>query len=147
MSAGVPHLLIDRVRDELIASGTWVARARLGHLSSSVVALDDALADLVIEGRAEFREAVGYRIAGTELTRGALRRLHRHPELNRVVLAKQKDLQLRLGVAERRQAIGLVSYEMELPPAADPESALAQAQTFLNYWNDNMELKDGRTGL
>lgn len=146
MTATGPRLLVDQVRDALIAAGTWVTRRDLAGLTTSTVALDDVLADLVIDGRAEFRQAVGYRIAGTELTRKALQQLVRRPHLNRFVIARQVERRFSLGIAERRAEIGLVSYEMELPEAEDDAGAIAQAQAMANFWNTNMELKDGRQG-
>jgi len=142
MRAEAPLLLRDRVRDVLIEAGTWVPRIDLNGLTGCAPALDDALADLVIDGVVEHRQAVGYRVKGSDLVRKALRQLVRNPANNRAVVARQVKRQFSIGIAERRAGIGIVSYELELPPAADDDAALNQAIALTNFWNANMELKD-----
>ena len=142
MSIGTRIKLSDRVRDALIEAGAWVMREDLDSLTTCAPALDDALADLVIAGTVEYREWAGYRIVGSELVRKALRQLNRNPRLSRCVVARQADRQFTLGIAERRVDVGLVSYELELPPAADEDAELAQAQALAHFWNNNMELKE-----
>lgn len=108
--------------ERLMDCGTWMARAALAQgASTSPAAIDDALADLVIEKKAEYREAVGYRLAGTEMTRAAAKKL-RAEGLARSVCGRQVKQEYRVGVAEQRGALGLVMYELAMPmPPAGPE--------------------------
>lgn len=96
-------------------SGTWMSRAALAKgASTSPAAIDDALADLVLEKKAEYRQAVGYRLAGTEMARLAAKKL-RAEGLARSVCARQVKDEYRVGVAEQRRALGLVMYELAMP--------------------------------
>lgn len=114
--------LKNTMHKRLMDAGTWISREALGDgASTSRAAIDDALADLVLEGKAEFRHAVGYRLAGTELTRQAVKKL-RAESLSRAVLGRQVKDQYRVGVAEQRKELGLVMYELALPmPAPGPD--------------------------
>ena len=106
--------------------GTWMQRDALAaNASSSPAAIDDALADLVLDGLAEYRMAIGYRLAGTVMTRKALR-LMRAKGARRGVYGQQVKGEYRVGVAEQYDVLGLVMYELALPmPEAGPEG-LAQ---------------------
>nr|WP_315242148.1 hypothetical protein [uncultured Albidiferax sp.] len=107
--------------ERLVAAGTWVNRPTLVRgLSTSTVALEDALADLVVGGKAEWRDGSGYRLVGGQLARQAAQKrqavdgyLH--------VLGKDGPSVYRVGVAERFEGLGVVMYELELPlPAPGP---------------------------
>lgn len=51
--------LRNKVLRVLLTQGTWVERAAFNTLTTCQPALDDVLADLVIEGHAEFKRHVG----------------------------------------------------------------------------------------
>ena len=111
--SGVP--LVRRMLKRLVASGTWVDRADLtAGLNAGVEAVEDALADLVLEGHAEYREAVGYRLAGSPMAREAARLLVRE-KVQRAVTGRQVGREYRVGVAERRADLGVVMFELALP--------------------------------
>ncbi len=120
--------LARRALDALIDAGTWVSRVELqAGLDCSEVALDDALADLVMAGQAEFRVNVGYRLVGTDVCRRAVQLMRRDAARRSVVGAPHKD-GYRVGVAEEREALGLVMYELALPRPAPGEDALQHLQ-------------------
>lgn len=122
----------------LASAGTWVARADLDRLSTCAPALDDVLADLVAEGRAEHQPAAGYRLALSPLARQALQQLQQEPGLQRALKAKTFEKNgrslVRIGVAERRAELagGAVTYDAELPVCEGPAAALEQAQAFMD---------------
>lgn len=128
--------LRSRVLEVLLSQGPWVQRAALDGLTTCQPALDDVLADLVIEGHAEFKRHVGYRACGGPLVREAHRRLLQDKALVRAVVAAERPCdagaQLVLGVAERRPELGrpgdVLTYELALPACASPADLLAQAQ-------------------
>ena len=124
--------LKDVMLERLMDCGTWMSREALAKgASTSAPAIDDTLADLVLERRAEYRQAVGYRLAGTELTRAALKKL-RAEGLARSVLGCQVKDEYRVGVAERHDIFNLVMYELALPmPPAGPDY-LSQHMAQLN---------------
>lgn len=127
-----------RVLEALAGAGTWVARAELDALATCMPALDDVLADLVMEGRAEHQPAAGYRLALAPLVRKALQQLQQEPGLQRALKAQTIEKNgrsvVRIGVAERRPQLagGVVTYAAELPVCESPEEALAQAQAFMD---------------
>lgn len=127
------------VLDVLARAGTWVPRTDLDRLTTCAPALDDVLADLVVEGLAEFQQFVGYRLAISPLARQALQKLKLQPQDTRSVQAqtieKNGRSQVRLGVAERRADLGgqVVTYDMTLPVCDTPAAALAQAQAWLKF--------------
>lgn len=127
------------VLNELASAGTWVARPVLDKLTACRPALDDVLADLVVEGRAEFQQFVGYRLAISPLARQALQKLQQQPHMKRALQAhtveKNGMSQVRLGVAERRADLGglVLTYDMALPVCNTPAAALAQAQAFMEF--------------
>lgn len=123
--SGIP--LRRRLLARLVQRGTWVERDELvAGLSNCPPAIDDALADLVLDGQAEFRPAVGYRLAGTELAREAARLLVAG-RTRRGVAAKPVGHEYRVGVAERRGGdLGLVMFELAIPmPPAGPDALAA----------------------
>lgn len=124
--------------ERLMDGGTWISREALAKgASTSVHAIDDALADLVLERRAEWRQGSGYRLAGTEMTRAAVKQL-RADGLSRSVCGRQVKNEYRVGVAEVRGG-GLVMYELELPmPPAGPDHLplhLLQIDQILKFTN------------
>jgi hypothetical protein len=123
MSQG-QRTLPGRLLDALMDCGTWMSRVELhAGQECSEVALDDALADLVIEGKVDFRVNVGYRLAGTGACRRAAQLMRREGKRSAVIGVTHKD-GYRVGVAEHRAAIGLVMYELMLPLPAPGEDAL-----------------------
>lgn len=127
------------VLDALAQAGTWVARPTLDKLTTCAPALDDVLADLVVEGRVEFQQFVGYRLAISPLARKALQKLKLNPQDRRAVEAetveKRGKSQVRMGVAERCPGLGgaVVTYDMALPVCDTPQAALKQAQAWLKF--------------
>ncbi|MBV7454327.1 hypothetical protein KW843_07580 [Acidovorax sp. sif1233] len=128
-----------RVLRVLLAQGKWVDRAALNRLTTCQPALDDVLADLVIEGHAEFRKFAGYRLCGGPQVRAARLQLAADPTLVRAVSAATQQAeggeQVVMGVAERRPELGgaVVTYQMELPVCGSPGEALAQAQALVGF--------------
>jgi hypothetical protein len=136
------------LHDALTQSGTWLSREQLQvGRGSSEVAMDDALSDLVIEGRAEYRENVGYRLSGGRLARAALRQLVRaEPGINAVVRAQEKDGEMRMGVAENRAELGRVMYELVLPAAAAGVDPLDHLQRQIDGVTAFIGAKGGQLG-
>lgn len=122
-------------------SGGWMSREALAKgRSSSVAAIDEALADLVLEGQAQWGQGRGYRLAGTDLSRAAMKEL-RAKGLHRAVCARQVKDEYRVGVAEEQfsggVALGVVMFEMAMPmPRPGPlyvEQHLAQVQRIVEF--------------
>lgn len=111
--------------ERLMDAGTWLHRDELSEgLSSSPPAIEDALADLVIDGQAEFRQNVGYRLAGTVLVRRAVK-LMRTQKSRRGVASQEFNGHYRVGVAEMH-GMDLVVYELTMPMPEAGEGYLAQ---------------------
>lgn len=121
--------LRQRALDLLILAGTWVPRADFAVLSTSPVVVDDVLADLVVEGKAQWRENSGYRLIGAPLARRAAQ-IQRRDGKRTVVLGQPFGQDsYHFGIAEvRAEPVGLVMYEIEVPMPADPAQALARIQ-------------------
>lgn len=129
------------VLERLVDAGTWVDGPALAHgCSSSPMAIEDTLADLVIEGKAEFRQAVGYRLAGTPQSRRAAQML-RQQRVAKAVFAREVRAgavqEYRVGVAQvcgpsvgaGAGDLGLVLYELALPmPPEGPGHLAAHAR-------------------
>lgn len=109
----LPALLLE----QLALAGTWIGRAQLvaSLPGRSPVAIEGALADLVSTKQAEYRQNVGYRLAGSVEARMAAR------------VAKLKGIELAgvvgkhdlaIGVAQDFGDDGLVLYEEEVPVTA-----------------------------
>jgi hypothetical protein len=114
--------------EALIASGTWMNRSELqGVRECSDIALEDALADLVVDRVADYRENVGYRLSGTGVCRRAAQLMQREGKRAAVVSVPGKE-GVRVGVAEHRAAVGLVMYELALPLPGPDEDALQVCQ-------------------
>lgn len=123
----------------LLTKGTWVERTALNPLTTCQPALEDVLADLVIEGHAEFKRYAGYRLLGGPQVREARVQLMTDPSLLRAVAAAEVQTeagqQLVMGVAERRPELGgaVVTYQMELPVCGSPSELLAQATALAGF--------------
>ncbi|MGE4241747.1 hypothetical protein [Ramlibacter sp.] len=92
--------LRSNVVDQLIESGGWLTSTELqDRLSCSQVALEDTLADLVVERKVEFWQSVGYRLAGTTLTRRAAQ-LMRERGVPAAAIAQRLGREFRVGVSE-----------------------------------------------
>lgn len=125
-----------QVLDLLVDAGTWVSRDELNTLSTCAPAVDDAIADLVIEGLAEHRKNVGYRLAATEACRRALQLQRRTGKATVAVGQPGRDA-YRVGVVETLPGRGRVAYELELPnPQPGPDALqvhLAQVQGVIDF--------------
>ena len=114
--------LKDRMARRLMLATRWVSAGELADgLSTCQVAIDDALADLVVEGHAQTNgesPLMGYRFNASALCREAARQLMRGKSVRQVV-GKPFESVYRLGVAEHRRGLGVVTYDLELPLPAD----------------------------
>lgn len=86
---------------QLMAAGTWVAREDLAGCSHSSVALDDALADLVMLGQAEYLQGAGYRLTQPAVVRRAAKVLLERPDLPRFYQVLQVSGGVHVGAAHR----------------------------------------------
>lgn len=134
--------LRSQVLQVLAQAGTWVDRPALDPLTTCVPALDDALADLVVEGRVEHQRFVGYRLAVSALARHALLKLKQDPQLRRAVAAntveKKGRSQVLVGVAQRCPGLdgAVVTFDVALPECDTPAAALQQAQALLELFTN-----------
>lgn len=111
-----------------MASGTWMNREQLSDgASSSPAAIDDALADLVLEKKADYRQGVGYRLAGGQMAREAGKVLARDGTRRSMAGAMVKD-EYRVGVAERTDTLGVLMFELALPKPRTLDEQLRQVQ-------------------
>ena len=127
--------LEQRVLGMLMDSGTWVRRRELDKLTTIRLALDDVLADLVTQKRAEFDQGAGYRLAHSAVVRRAVRMLRRD-KLNRAVAGEVRNGPLVLGVAQVTPE-GVVGFELELPAAQGVAAQLAQAARFVSVFKEH----------
>lgn len=123
--------LRSQVLRHLVEAATWVPRRELDPLTTCRLALDDVLAELVVQKRVEFRPAVGYRLAGDLLVRRAMQSMQREGS-KRAVCALQAKGQIRAGVAQVVNGVA-VAYLVELPPAETAVEQLAQARRFAEF--------------
>lgn len=130
-------LLLERLMD----AGTWVEPVPLCQgLTTCQMALEDALADLVVDGKVVFRLAVGYRLAGGPEVRRAAQLMRRarssRGAFMREVVRKGADGQGRqafaLGMVWDRPDVGLVQFEVDLP-AVGLDGQLAYAQRVVDF--------------
>jgi hypothetical protein len=124
-----------RVLEALLSQGPWVQRCALDGLTGCAPALDDVLADLVVEGVAEFKPSLGYRVCGGPLVREVHLRMLCDPQACRhtVALERATDAgpQIVAAMALRMPDGGTVAFALELPPAASPQLVHAQADALL----------------
>lgn len=131
--------------DRLMDCGTWLTMEQLAEgASTSQPAIEDAVADLVLEGKAEYREAVGYRLAGTALTRAAVVGMRRNGT-RRHVVAQQIKNEYRAGVAEQRAELGVVMYELAMPLATEVAGHMRQVRAVMDLATRDFdtEVSDG----
>lgn len=134
--------LKDRMHRRLMLAVRWVSGPELADgLSTSAPAIEDALADLVLEGLAEFDADQGYRLKASQLCRDATRMLLRR-KVQRAVAGQSFEGCYRIGVAEHREGLGLVTYELEFPASADGPDFLdlhmAQINQILKFTEQGM---------
>lgn len=131
--------LKDRMETRLTLATRWVSGAELAAgLSSSQPAIEDALADLVAEQIAEYREGRGYRLNASALCREAIRKLQLEIRVSEQKNKFRRHLQgqvfgekYRVGVAEHRPGFGVVMYEAELDLPDDGGDINKQAANLL----------------
>lgn len=159
MSHGLTRTVRQRVFSTLVDAGNWVKRQDLAKVSGVKSAIEDALADLVLEERVEFSPAMGYRLAGGEQVRDAARALRASykkgsdcgPMTRAVSVGAPTGHGDRvMGVAELRAlspgaAPELVLYRMVIPGQKD--ASLADELAFANRFFDQIRSCDGRDGL
>lgn len=126
-----------KVMNMLIDSGSWVARDKFAAVTTSLLALEDALADLIVDGQAEFRQNVGYRLAGSVAVRRAAW-LQRRRKVKKAVFAEPgNDGLFHVGVAEEMEGVGNVLWEITFPmppPGAEAlEQHVAQVDQVLEF--------------
>lgn len=123
---------------QLLRAGTWVPRPELDRCSSCVPALDDALADLVATGMAEYRREAGYRITQPALARQAAQDLLANPGLRQAVQVQVTPVGTEVALARRHDALGIVLATVKLPPPTDPslEASLAHSQAVLDLFSN-----------
>lgn len=113
--------------ERLMDAGTWCSRDELTvGTSNSPPAIEDALADLVVDGIAEYREHSGYRLLGSALQRRAVRQM-RQQRLNRFINGEPVGNEFHVAVVEQapRAGIDLVMYELAVPLPDEPADRLA----------------------
>lgn len=138
MSAG-HRTLKDRMLNRLLGATGWTLGEALAEgLSTSQPAIEAALADLVLEDLAEFRPASGYRLKATELCREAMRRLKRSKK-QRVIFGRPFEAVYRVGVAEHRDGVGLVVFELEIPNPPDGADFLSLHMQQINQIINNAQ--------
>lgn len=118
--------------ERLMEAGTWVSPDELVEsVSTCRPAVEDAVADLVIEGKAEYREHVGYRLAGSVLQRRAAK-LMREQRTRRHAYGEKAGNEYRLAVVRQVPAdargLDLVMYELSVPMPEDPTESLKAQQ-------------------
>lgn len=116
---------------KLQAAGTWVSRPEFEWITASRVAIDDALADLVMTGWATYRPEAGYRLNRPALQRLACRHLVATPGLQRAVQMRQTRDGVDMAVAQRfgpePTDIAAVTVQLPAPPNATDADALSHA--------------------
>lgn len=138
---------------QLMAAGTWVAREDLAGCAQSPVALEDALADLVMLGQADYQQGAGYRIKQPAVVRQAVKALLEQPDLRERVDMRQVPGGVHLGIA-RRTGPGVMDVTMfgmvvAAPAGATDGQCLDQAAALQGavgrVWDQ--EERRGRSGV
>lgn len=144
----MPTDLKTQMLERLVDAGDWMTRSALARdLSSSPPAIEDALADLVIESKAEFSAKTGYRLAGGVTARRAAQLMRKRGLRRQMVAVPDKAKGgYCIGVAEMRalssgQALSLVMYEMAVPPIAGPfgQAHQRQMEAMMNFGVEHAE--------
>ncbi|MGE0350924.1 hypothetical protein [Hydrogenophaga sp.] len=138
---------------QLMAAGTWVPREDLAGCAQSPVALEDALADLVMLGQADYQQGAGYRIKQPAVVRQAAKALLAQPDLRERVDLRQVPGGVHLGMARRTGPgeLDVLMFGMVVPApdgATDGEClshAAALQATVGRAWDQ--EEKRGRAGV
>ena len=126
-----------RVYELLMQRGTWVTRPQLEMAIKAAGpvpkhAVEDALADLVIELAVVYREDVGYRLSGHPVAREAAKLLSSTGSA-RSVCSKVVNHETILGIAEKRHGLGLVMYALALPAPKTPEQIQAHLAMTIDF--------------
>lgn len=104
----------------LMDAGTWVHREDLSPASTCVPALDDAVAELVMEGLVEFRQNVGYRLVASQLSRRAAQLMRRRRVPAAAVAARGSSCRFQVGVCET--VVGrVVLHDLTLEAESDEQ--------------------------
>ncbi len=103
-----------RALNRLMEAGSWLGREQLQALTTCQSALDDVLADLVVDQQVEFRPHGGYRLVGTPAARRAAQLMRRSDRKAAAVVLRGREF-VHVGVAEHRAVVGLVWYELAIP--------------------------------
>lgn len=113
--------------EALLRSGTWVGREVFDGLGHLPVPTENALADLVMLGMAEYQRGAGYRLAKPALARAAARDLMAAPGDRRCVRTRQREGALDVGVAVRfgPLATDVAATVVEVPEPAGLEGLQA----------------------
>jgi hypothetical protein len=98
----------------LALCGTWANVAELEAVAPFPV-MRAVLQELVDEGRVDYREHSGWRLAGTAAARRAAQQLMSDLQLRGCAVGLALNDGYHLGVAERRPVCGFVMYELLLP--------------------------------
>lgn len=118
------------VMRELLQAGGWLLRTDLEACEAlrgaSILALDNALSDVVMLGLVEWRQGAGYRLVQPKLARDAGRELAAHPELDRWFESRQREGQVDVGAAMRLPGgeVVMCSMKVDAPAGADVQWAV-----------------------
>lgn len=113
----------------LMAAGTWVPREAFEACSDSPLALENALADLVMLGQATYQPAAGYRLAQPALVRQAAKRLMADEGGEPMAMEMQvADQGVRVGIAKRcgpdSLDVAMAALVLPVPPNLSAREAL-----------------------
>jgi hypothetical protein len=113
--------------EALLRSGSWVDRSVFDGLGHLPIPTENALADLVMLGMAEYQPGAGYRLAKPALARAAARDLMAAPGDRRCVRMMQRAGRLDVGVAVRfgPLATDVAATVVEVPEPAGLEGVQA----------------------
>ncbi len=139
--------LADRMLTRLQLATRWVTGEELAAgLTTSRVAAEDALGDLVAEGMAEYSADAGYRLNASQLCREAVRALQleirtseQKNKFRRHVRCQAFENKCRVGVAEHRPREGQFMYELELDLPDDGGDINLRAAQLLAIANKSIQ--------
>ncbi len=128
--------------ERLIDVGTWCSRDELtAGASSSPLALEDALADLVIEGKADYRVHSGYRLAGSVLQRRAAKLMREQRTCCHAygqAVGKEYRLAVVKQVPANDRGLDLVMYELSVPMPEDATECLQMQMRLVQTISDKL---------